>query len=304
MRTWLLWSWLGALALTGCGPQFKAARTESAPPPAAMPASPVMAADEAMAGAPGGPVEMATATRAGGGAEAPSKPGGVAGNRKIVYTANLTVEVKALEAAVGEVKKLVGQHGGYISGLQQSGGRLSRNASITVRVPAERFDAMLAELAKLGTVVDRQLTTEDVTSQWVDLDARLRNSQRAEQRFLAILQNAGSVSDLLTVERELARVRGEIEQLEGQMRQLRDLVSLCTVTVNLSLPPEIDATANERSWLAEVCSDAAASFVHVGMALVALAIKLAAMAPYLALLWLVGRGLKRLWRRRRERPVA
>ncbi len=218
-------------------------------------------------------------------------------DRKIIYTADLAIEVKQLEPALGKLKDLVRQAGGYISGLQQSGGATGRTATVTVRVPAARFDQLVEELSKLGTVVGKSISTEDVSEQYVDLDARLRNLKREEERFLLILTKASRMQDVLAVERELARVRGEIEQIEGQLRHLNHRVSLSTVTVNLSLPADIGATVESGSWIAGVGRDAAAMFVGIGKALLELLIYLAVLLPYLALLcgviWLVRRLRRR-----------
>lgn len=217
-------------------------------------------------------------------------------DRKIIYTADLAIEVKQLEPALGKLKALVRQAGGYISGLQQSGGATGRTATVTVRVPAARFDQLVEELSKLGTVVGKSISTEDVSEQYVDLDARLRNLKREEERFLLILTKATRMQDVLAVERELARVRGEIEQLEGQLRHLNHRVSLSTVTVNLSLPADIGATVESGSWIAGVGRDAAAMFVGIGKALLELLIYLAVLLPYLGLflgvVW-VARRLRR-----------
>lgn len=220
-------------------------------------------------------------------------------NRKIIYTADLTVQVKQLDPAVAKARELIEQAGGYVSNLQQSGGSLSRYATLTLRVPVERFEELVGGLAAMGTVTDKSISTDDVTEQWVDIDARLRNLKREEERYLAILQQANKVTDLLEIERELARVRGEIEQTEAQFRALQDRVALSTITLTLQLPPEVEASAESGSWFAEVGGNAAALFVNFAKFLGALLIYLVALAPFWGGLWLLIWWIRRRRRLRR-----
>lgn len=282
MRRWIAGVVGAGLLLAGCGVD-KARVAESAPMPAA----------DAMAG------EAAPAPT-----EAPARAAGdtqpvALKSRKIVYTGQLNVECDQLEPTIEQARGIVEQAGGYISNLDQSGGALSREATLTFRIPAEKFDATMNALAKLGDVRQRSFSSSDVTDQWVDLDARVRNLKLEEQRLLAILAKAGDVSDLLEVERELARVRGEAEQIEGQLRRLNDQVALSTIELGLSLPPDKDATVESDSWLKSVIADSAASFVILGKGLIALAIRLLFLSPFIAIPVLFIRWLLKLRRRRR-----
>lgn len=220
-------------------------------------------------------------------------------NRKIIYTGDLTLQVEALEPAVAEAQQVARQFGGYLSSLNESGGAGRRYAELTFRLPAERFHDAMAALAKLGEVRGRTVGADDVTEQWVDLDARVRNLKRSEERLLKLLEQAGNISQLLEVERELTRVRGEIEAIEGQLRHLNDRIALSTLTVRLNLPPEIAATVDSGSWFRNTVSRATATFVGIGKALVKLLVYVAINAPYLALaaaaIW--------AWRKRRRGPV-
>lgn len=218
-------------------------------------------------------------------------------SRKIIYTGQINVQCDKLEPAIDEARKIVAQAGGYVSNLDQSGGATSREATLTFRVPAEKFDATMAALGKLGDVRQRSFSSSDVTDQWVDLDARVRNLKLEEQRLLAILAKAGKVTDLLEVERELARVRGEAERIEGQLRRLNDQVGLSTIELGLSLPPDVDATVESDSWIKQVVSDAAATFVHLGKAILALAIYLLFLSPFVLVpalvIWLIVKAVRR-----------
>ncbi len=286
MKRWLAGFGWTVLLLAVLRPKMDSAENAPLPPADKM-------AGEAMPTAAPAPREGAM-----GGGEAQAVPPAALQSRKIIYTGQLQVQCDALEPAIAQARQIVAQAGGYISNLDQSGGATSREASLTFRVPVEKFDAAMAALGQLGDVRQRSFSSSDVTDQWVDLDARVRNLKLEEQRLLAILAKAGEVSDLLEVERELARVRGEAEQIEGQLRRLNDQVALSTIELGLSLPADKDATVESESWLKSVVADAAATFIILGKALVGLLIHLAFLSPFfilpvLIILW----GVKRYGKR-------
>ena len=219
-------------------------------------------------------------------------------SRKIIYSGMIEVQCDALEPAIDQARGVVQQAGGYVSNLQQSGGATSRSAQITFRVPADKFDRLMTSLGQLGTVRERSFSSSDVTDQWVDLDARVRNLKLEEERLLVILAKSGKVTDLLEVERELARVRGDAERIEGQLRRLNDQVSLSTIELELSLPPDKEATVESGPWIMQVLSDAAATFVHLGKALVVLVINLVILLPFILIPVLIVRWIWKKWRRR------
>ena len=106
-------------------------------------------------------------------------------------------------------------------------------ANLTIRVPQEQFSTALERLRRLGTAVTEQVGVQDVTADVVDLEARLRSAQREEESLLSLLDRVTGVADVLAIERELARVRTEIERFEGQLQFLEDRVALATISVFL-----------------------------------------------------------------------
>lgn len=143
--------------------------------------------------------------------------------RRIVYSANYDVVVVDVAAALEKTQALATQTGGYMH-------RLS-NRGIVVRVPAERFGEVSAALAKLGTVTNKDVRAEDVTEQYVDLQMRLRGAKALHEKLLGLLARAASVKEALAVETELARVRTQVEQLEGQLNKLKNRVAYATISV-------------------------------------------------------------------------
>ena len=155
--------------------------------------------------------------------------------RQIIRTGTLSVVVAELAAAVTQVEDLVaGITGAFVaaSNIQQDDPR--RVSTITVRVPVEAFDATLAALRNVGAeVIDEDIRSQDVTAQYTDLTARLRNATAAEQQLLEILARAESVQDTIDVQRELTQVRERIEVLQGQLNVLTNQTTLATIVLRL-----------------------------------------------------------------------
>jgi hypothetical protein len=128
--------------------------------------------------------------------------------------------------------------GGFVDQITSFGLTSSREAAVVIRVPQARFFDALERLEMLGTVIKRSVGSEEVSAEIIDLNARLRSVQRQEESFLALLERAESIADVLTVERELSRVRTQIEQLQGQLLALERSVALSTITARFSLPAQ------------------------------------------------------------------
>ncbi|HXE74579.1 MAG TPA: DUF4349 domain-containing protein [Candidatus Xenobia bacterium] len=155
--------------------------------------------------------------------------------RLIAYNVAMAIEVKEFGPAKAKLLQAVEKSGGYVSeaSTAETPGQPQR-ADYTLRVPAEKLPALLADLRHLGRVQNEQLSTDEVTEQVVDLDARLRNARNTEQRLIAVLnERTGKVKDILEVEREIARTREEIERMDAQRVNLMNRVQLATVQVAL-----------------------------------------------------------------------
>ncbi len=157
--------------------------------------------------------------------------------RKIVYTSQIDVVVESMAAAQERLTKLiesVREQGGYLSRQEIIGSVGShRRGSWTVRVPLAQFDGFVAEVEKLGELERNLRDSQDVTEAYADLEARLKNKQASETRLLSHLEKSAALKDTLELERELSRVRGEIEQVQGQLNVLKNKSDLATVTLTL-----------------------------------------------------------------------
>ena len=172
--------------------------------------------------------------------------------RKVISIATVSLEVESVETAVGQVRDIAGRLGGFVEQLSSSGGSESPFAELTVRVPQPQFEPALTRIEALGEVQSRELGSEDVTEQFIDLSARLRTSRREEQSLLALLERSSSVTEILTVERELTRVRSDIERAQGQLTFLERQVDLATIRVVLFPPGTLPTNPPVASYTMDV----------------------------------------------------
>lgn len=162
-------------------------------------------------------------------------PGAVNPLRKLIKNAALTLRVAAIAETSDKIRARAGELGGFISNSQfDVNSEKNESARIEAKVPADKLDQFLREIEPLGKVLSKSETGQDVTDQFVDLQARRSNLQREEERLLVILKSAGGLKDLLAVEQELARVRGELEGIEGKLKHLNYQVDYSTVSVTLT----------------------------------------------------------------------
>lgn len=153
--------------------------------------------------------------------------------RKIIYDARVELLVDSLSTAEQAVFDLIREHNGFLAESDQSSvTSTQRRATWKVRVPVDHFQAFLNAVCRLGEVKQNHLGSQDVTEEYFDVEARIRNKQEEEKRLLKHLSDStGKLEDILAVERELSRVRGEVEQMQGRLRLLADRTELSTITI-------------------------------------------------------------------------
>jgi len=167
-------------------------------------------------------------------------------NRKVVRTGAIQLVVGDYASARAKLDALLAATGGYVDSTQVSHSQGSvSNATIVVRLPSDTFGSILPKLRELGEITGETTNAADITAQYVDISARLASSKALEKRLLELATaRDGGIEAVLAVERELARVRGEIESYEGTMRQWNDQIAMSTLTLTLSTrAPAIAATA-------------------------------------------------------------
>lgn len=224
----------------------------------------------------------------------PSPTTGTDVDRKIIKTGRISIEVDEFDATASAVEQLASAAGGFISDSSSyitSEGQ--KRGTITMRVPAEGFQSVLDEVKKLGEVKSTSSSGQDVTEEYIDLEARLTNYLRQEERFLSILDNATTVEDVLLVEEQLGRVRGEIERIEGRLRYFDNYIDLSTITVEISEPVPITHTWGIRDAL----SESVEGFIGMTNGLIIFTGSMIPLAFFVALLY----GVFKIVRRKRAK---
>ena len=243
-------------------------------------------------------------------------------DRLVISTAAMSLRVDNIEKATSDVRALSAKYGAIISDLTLDAGGLPTpgpmplgsksgvasapspsGANITLRVPAAKLSKMESEAAKLGKLLSQSASESDVSQQHVDMAARLKNLQVEESRLREFLNKATKVSEMLDVERELSRVRGEIESMQAQLTYLDRQVALATLTINLSeTGPVVRPASGGWGFLEAVTNglQAAAALVRL---FISGTIALLPLLLVILLGWLGWRAAaKRRWRKRLEAP--
>jgi hypothetical protein len=182
-----------------------------------------------------------TATQSTSRLEASIQP--ASAERKVIRNAELTLELSDPAEGKRKIEAIAEVSGGFVVSSEATGGdEAGAQLSVTVilRIPAARFNLVLDQVRKVASRIRREkITGQDVTEEYIDLEARLKAKRAVEAQFLEIMKRANSVKDALEVQRALGEVRAEIEQVEGRRRFLENQVSLSTLTISLQTPASI-----------------------------------------------------------------
>lgn len=156
--------------------------------------------------------------------------------RKIIYTGNASLITDNLEKATKKLEDEIKAAGAYISDANVSGTKgTGRNATYTIRVASSKFDSFLKALSGVGEIQSSTRTAQDVSEEFYDAEARLKNKKLEEARLIELLQKStGKLAEILQVEKELSRVREEIERIEGRLRFLSNQTDLSTITITIT----------------------------------------------------------------------
>jgi Domain of unknown function (DUF4349) len=160
--------------------------------------------------------------------------------RMVIRTAKLTIEVPDVEQALAAARQIAQQAGGFVSAsntrTERTGDQDQTVVDLTLQVRSDSADASLTALRALGKVTGESSDSQDVTEEYVDLDANLRNLRASETAILALMDKATRIEDVLQLQRELTNVRGQIERLQGRQRYLERRSDMATITLSLRPP--------------------------------------------------------------------
>ena len=238
--------WFGAIAIVGVvavvaagcssGAQSEKSASVAAPAEVSVAAGGAVAGGPA-AGKPGSPVpasvNLAVAKRPGG-------------DRQVISTAQLQLQARDIDQAVQRATTLALDAQGYVfsetASLTNQG-----HATVVFKVVPEHFNDVVAGIGRLGKLVHRQIGTQDVTGQVVDLAARLSAAQTSAARLQQLLSNSGGVADLLSVEQQLTTREGEVDSLSGELAAVRAQVDMATITLDVGSAPHAAAPKRHQS---------------------------------------------------------
>jgi hypothetical protein len=165
----------------------------------------------------------------------PGDPGVGEGTPRLIKNANLVLFVSSISESLPKINQLLTDYQGDTLSLQET--RLSdtsSTATLILRIPQQHLEVVIEKLLTLGQVEQRSITTQDVSEQIFDFEARLRNLRRTEESLLAILNRSGTIAEVLAVTQELSTVRQQIEQLTGQLSRLENQVTYARLTLTLT----------------------------------------------------------------------
>lgn len=227
----------------------------------------------------------------------------------LIVNKTMRLQVAAADEAVDEIRRLAAAREGSVTDMEvasDDGWVYARDGEagalrgwVVVRVPAAGYDAFVADVAGLGEVLSQSEASSDVTQQHVDLSARLANLRSQEERLRDFFDAAENVEEMLLIEKELGRVRGDIESLDAQVKHLERQAAMVTVTVHLTEPDSVVSPAGESWGFREAVTNGLRGAVALLNGAVAFAI---ATAP-VWLVGLIGYFPVRAWLRRRRATV-
>lgn len=227
--------------------------------------------------------------------------------RKIVRNADLNLESEQPEESQKRIATIAQSKGGFVVESQQSSSNVKVNTrdtvQMTVRVPADKFTEAIDEIrATASRVIMETVKGEDITEEFIDIEARLGAKRALEQQFMEIMKRANNVEDALNVQRQLAEVRGEIEKVEGRKRFLENQASLSTIKIRLQTPAVFSANSSGLFYrLSEALGhgfDIAIGFILGLVTFVVGAL------PLIVFIGLPGYFIARAVIRRRSRPMS
>ncbi len=242
--------------------------------------------------APGTPVEMKKVSLTDADTAASAAE---AADRKIIRNANLTMEVNSTTETQHRVTSIAETYGGFVvtSEAKQresaDPARRTLDIKLVVRIPAGNFGPALDQIRGLATTLkEENVAGQDVTEEFIDLEARIKTQRALELQFLEIMKQARNVSDAMEVQRQISDVRTDIEKLEGRKRFLENRASLSTITINLEAPRQI---AVNTTGFGRGLRDAVSESVDVGSALLLFLVRFLIVMVPIAIFILLPLGL-------------
>ncbi len=252
--------------------------------------------------------EDAIEEEAGAGAESPQVQDS---SRKLIKNVNLQVETETFDDLLSRVTEKTERLSGYIeSSYTYNGsnyyGRGTRNASLTIRVPAEKLDEFMSAIAEVSNVISKNESVSDVTLQYVDMESHKKVLVAEQERLIELLEQAETIEDIITIESRLSEVRYQIESMESQLRTMDNQVSYSTVYLTIEEVEKL-TPVKEQTIFDKISTGFSKSLYGVGSGLLSFIIWIIISIPYLvvwAIVIIVALLIVKAIRRRKQRKEA
>lgn len=234
--------------------------------------------------------------------------------RMIIRTVSMSVVVEDTDVMLSEIQNLVKANGGYVAASNRWLSGEQAYASVTLRVPADKLEAVLGVLRDSSITVENESSSgDDVTEEYVDISARLRNLEATEEELLALLtevrKNRGSAEDILAIHNRITQLRSEIESLKGRQQYLERSAALATINIEIRPKRQPGTIVEPAKWNPLVTvNNALRGLVNAGQVAVDVLIWLVLLSPIflvpILVLWLLIRAIKRARARRKAKRAA
>lgn len=175
-------------------------------------------------------------------------------DRKLIRTVDLYAETENYDSLLVDLEAQIAELGGYIeyqyqyNGSSYSGYNETRNANLSVRIPAKRLDEFVRRVGEQSNITDREERVEDVTLQYIDLESRKKALVIEQDRLLELLEQAETVEDIIVIEQRLSEVRYELENMESQLRTLNNQIDYSTVNINIREVRRLTPVEEKTAW--------------------------------------------------------
>jgi hypothetical protein len=228
--------------------------------------------------------------------------------RKIIRNADLKLETNSPEESQQKITQIAESKNGFVIETNQTSSDVRTSTrdivSMTIRVPAAKFDEAIAEIRGSGNrVIEETVKGQDVTEEFIDIEARLKAQRALEEQFIEIMKRATTVQDALEVQTQLAQVRGEIERIEGRKRFLENQASLSTIKIQLQTPTSL--SANPTGFFYELKEALSTGFNAALKFVLFFVTAVIALAPFLILIVLpIYLILRYFWRKQASKQTS
>lgn len=205
-------------------------------------------------------------------------------NRKIVKTAVLGIKTKNYDTFMNGVKQKIEQYGGYIEKSQEYNydNASNRNANMNVKIPADRLDAFIDELAAIGTITSKSVESNDITDSYIDVESRIKALETEEETLLGLLEKAENLTDVIELQERLSTVRADLERIKAQKQSYDGMIAYSGVSLDIN---EVERVVEgDDSFFGEVKEKLMNNLYDLGDFFRELAINCIAALPYIAIL--------------------